>query len=118
MNRLSAFTLLAALLALGGCAAPGAVDFDNVSARDRHGYMPGPAWDLRPLVVVTAGSDGLLVGTGPGVPPPAVAALMQDGQGRLVSRQTLAAMSPPAGTGAMGASPATPAAPSAPAPSR
>ena len=100
--------LAAALAALAGCAGPRLTDFNHVSVREQHQWMPSLTWDeRRPLAVVTAGPTGLLVGTGNAAPAPAVALVMQDGQARLVSQQTLASMQQQ-GT-AMGASPAAPA---------
>ncbi|TFZ08537.1 hypothetical protein [Ramlibacter humi] len=114
MKRLSIPAALGAtLLALGGCAAPYAVDYNRVSVRDQHFYMPGLNWDPRPTAVVTAGPDGMLVGRGGDAPAAAVAVVMQDGQARLVSQQTLASMNQQ-GTGAMGSAPA----PATPAPAR
>lgn len=107
----------AALLAMGGCASPPPVDWNRTSLHDRHQYMPTLGGDDRhPLAVVTAGPDGLLLGTGNAAP--AVALVMQDGQARLVSQQTLARLRDSGQpTGAMGGSPspapATPATPAA-----
>ena len=80
----------AALLALAGCAAPPATDWDLVSARDQHRYMPPLLQAERPLVVITAGPSGMVVGTGPDLPAPAAQMVAQDGQLRLVSQETLA----------------------------
>lgn len=104
----------AALLVMGGCASPPPVDWNRVSLHDRHHYMPTLSWDdRRPLAVVTAGPNGMLLGTG-NAAPPAVALVMQDGQARLVSQDTLARMRDSGqATGAMGGSPS--AAPAAPA---
>lgn len=102
--------LAAAVMALAGCAAPRATDYNHVSVRDQHQWMPSLGWDdRRPLAVVTAGPTGMLVGTGSAAPAPAVALVMQDGQARLVSQQTLASMQQQQGGSAMGASPAAPA---------
>ncbi|HYD75340.1 hypothetical protein [Ramlibacter sp.] len=96
----------AALLAMGGCASPPPVDWNRTSLHDRHQYMPTLGWDERhPLAVVTAGPNGMLVGTG-NAAPPAVALVMQDGQARLVSQETFARMRDSGQpTGAMGGSP-------------
>ncbi|TFZ00635.1 hypothetical protein EZ313_19475 [Ramlibacter henchirensis] len=103
-----------ALLSAAGCAAPHATDWDLVSARDQHRYMPSLVMDNRPAAIVTSGPGGFVVGMGPGVPAPAVQVVSQDGQLRLVSQETLARMQ---ASGAMGASPATaPQAPGQPAP--
>lgn len=106
----------ATLLVLVGCANPPPTDWSRVSLQDRHQYMPTLTWDdRRPLAVVTAGPTGMLVGTG-NAAAPAVALVMQDGQPRLVSQQTLAQMRDRGQlTGAMGASPAAPATPAPPA---
>ena len=107
----------AALLALAGCAAPPATDWDLVSARDQHRYMPPLLQAERPLVVITAGPSGMVVGTGPDLPAPAAQMVAQDGQLRLVSQETLARMKAQPQDGAMGAGPAGSPPPAAP-PSR
>ncbi|WBY01777.1 hypothetical protein PE066_20380 [Ramlibacter tataouinensis] len=98
--------LVAALLAVAGCAAPPPTDWNRVSLRDRHQYMPTlTGEDRQPLAVVTAGPNGLLLGTGSAAAP-AVALMVQDGQARLVSQETLARMRDAGQPGsAMGASP-------------
>lgn len=106
MNRFSTLALLGAvLLAMGGCAGPREAELAGVTARDQHLYMPLGGWDLKPAVIVNADRNGFLVGMGSDAPPPAVAAVVQDGQPRLVSRQTLAAMRQAPGSGAMGSGP-------------
>lgn len=95
----------AALLVLAGCAAPPATDWNLVSARDQHRYMPTVLQDTRPVVIVTAGPTGLVVGTGSDAPAPAVQVVSQDGQLRLVSRETLATMNAQPPTSSMGAAP-------------
>ena len=111
----------AGLLALAGCAAPPATDWDLVSARDQHRYMPSLLQADRPLVVITAGPTGMVVGAGPDLPAPAVQVVAQDGQLRLVSQETLATLKAQPPAGAMGAGPAgapQPAAPPAQQPTR
>ena len=98
----------AAVLVLAGCAAPQATDWNLVSARDQHRYMPTVVQDERPMVIITAGPTGMVVGTGPDVPAPAVQVVTQDGQLRLVSEQTLAAIRSGASTGVMVASTGAP----------
>lgn len=117
--RSARLLLGATLLVLVGCANPPPTDWNRVSLQDRHQYMPTLTWDdRRPLAVVTAGPTGMLVGAG-NAAAPAVALVMQDGQPRLVSQQTLAQMRDSGQlTGAMGASPAAPAPPASPAPTR
>jgi hypothetical protein len=110
----------AALLVLGGCANPTKLtDWSRVSLRERHAFMPTLTWDERPTAVVTAGPGGMVVGAGPGVPARAAQMVAQDGQIRLVSQETFAAMQSNQPTGTMGASPAgtqsAPASPAAPA---
>lgn len=105
MGALFAPLLGAALLALAGCAAPPATDWDLVSTRDQHRYMPSVLQAERPLVVITAGPTGMVVATGPDVPAPAVQLVAQDGQLRLVSQETLATLNARQPTGAMGAGP-------------
>ncbi len=95
----------AALFVLAGCAAPQATDWNLVSARDQHRLMPTTIPDLRPAVIVTTGPTGLMVGTAPDAPAPAVQVVSQDGRLRLVSRETLATMQAQPPTGAMGAAP-------------
>ncbi len=97
-----------ALLVLGGCAALRATDWNLVSVRDQHRYMPTVLQDERPAVIITAGPTGMVVGTGPDVPAPAVQVVTQDGQLRLVSEQTLAAIRSGASTGVLGASTGAP----------
>lgn len=97
---------VAALLALAGCAAPQATDWNLVSVRDQHRYMPAGLQDERPTVIITAGPTGMVVGTGPDLPAPAVQVVAQDGQLRLVSSETLATLNAQKPTGAMGAGPA------------
>lgn len=110
MDRPISFALGAtwgvAALLLGGCAAPGATDWNRVSVRDQHQNLPAMLKDTtRPTVVVTAGQDGMVV-AGPNAPGTRM--VMADGQLRLVSEETFARLQRDAQTNAMGA-PASPA---------
>jgi type IV pilus biogenesis protein CpaD/CtpE len=96
----------AALLALAGCAAPDPTDWNLVSVRDQHRHMPTVLQGERPTVIITAGPTGMVVGTGPELPAPAVQVVAQEGQLRLVSQETLATLNAQPPTSSMGASPA------------
>jgi len=78
------------LALLGGCGAtPHGVDWNRVSARDQHLYFPGAAADVRPLAIVTAGANGLVLGGGPA---PAAEMVAQDGQVMLVTSERATAL--------------------------
>jgi len=113
MNRFAlagvrAACAVATLALLAACAGPReATDWNLVSVQDQHRFLPQLLQDqMRPTTVVTAGPNGMVVAGGPA---PAAHAVVQDGQVRLVSRETFAQMQQqPGGSGAMGASPTPP----------
>ena len=78
------------LVLLGGCASsPHGVDWNRVSARDQHLYFPGTVADVRPLAIVTAGANGMVLGGGPA---PAAEMVAQDGQVMLVTSERATAL--------------------------
>lgn len=81
---------IAALLVLAGCASsPRPVNWNTASAREQHLYFPGTVGGTHPLVVVTSGANGLVVGGGPVAATDMVA---QDGQVMLVTSDRATAL--------------------------
>jgi hypothetical protein len=101
----------AALLALSACSSPRALDWNRVSLRDQHLFYPGSGADMRPLAIITAGPNGMVVAGGP---PAASEMVVQDGRATLMSSATAQAQRAGA-TQSLGAGQSLPTPPSGPA---